>query len=427
MKTYRRWAMLALTALIVGACTLDETMAPPLAGPSEFALGLTLQAVPDSILQDGISQSVISIEAKGPDGRPARNVSVRVATFVEGVPVDFGALSTKTTTTGDDGRARVTYTAPPKPVESVGVGTMVTVEATPIGSDFRAERGRQVDIRVIPPGVILPPNSLAPAFTVSPESPHAFAAVSFDASTTSNQGVACGTRCAYRWNFGDGGSATGALVLHEFRTVGAFVVQLTATDAQGRSASVAKTVTIGAGAAPTAVFSVSPTSPVPGQTVFFNGAASLAAPGRTIVRYDWDFGSGRTAAGITVSKAYEVAGAYVVTLKVTDDANQVATATQTVTVGGGASVAPSAAFVFSPATPQPGQMIFFNAAASSASPGRRIVSYRWDFGSGRSGEGITIAKGYDTAGAYVVTLTVSDDQGQQGTVSQTVPVGVTPP
>ncbi len=36
--------------------------------------------------------------------------------------------------------------------------------------------------------------------------------------------------------------------------------------------------------------------------------------------------------------------------------------------------------------------------------------------------GVTVAKRYDTAGSYVVTLTVTDDAFQQTTVSQTVTV-----
>jgi PKD repeat protein len=427
MKTYRRLLALVPVALLLSACSIEETSAPPLAGPSEFALGIVVHAAPDSILQDGVSQSFITIEANGPDGRPARNVPLRLAIQIEGSPQDFGTLSTKSTSTDDNGRARVTYTAPPKPAESTGSGTVVTIVVTPIGNDYRGERDRVVDIRVVPPGVIVPPNSIAPAFTFSPTTATAFSAVTFDASTTASDGVACGTRCSYTWTFGDGGTGNGMIVLHEFRSVGTFPVQLTVRNERGQSASTQQSVTVGGGQAPTASFAFSPTAPLPGQAIFFNASASTPAAGRSIVRYDWDFGSGRTGEGVTVSKTYDTAGSYVVTLKVTDDASQVATTTQTVTVGGGTSTLPTADFVFSPENPTPGQMIFFNASASTAGPGRRIVSYRWDFGSGRTGEGVTISKGYDTAGSYVVTLTVVDDQGQQGIMSKTVAVATTPP
>ena len=40
--------------------------------------------------------------------------------------------------------------------------------------------------------------------------------------------------------------------------------------------------------------------------------------------------------------------------------------------------------------------------------------------------GVTTSKRYDTAGSYVVTLTVTDDAFQQSTVSQTINVVATP-
>lgn len=333
MKRHPLTLVLALLALAFSGCSVEETSAPPLAGPSEFALGIVLQATPDSILQDGISQSVITIEAKGPDGRPARGVAVRLMMSVSGQAVDFGTLSTKTTTTGDDGRARVTYTAPPKPVEAVGTGTVVTILVTPVGSDFRGEHERQVDIRVIPPGVIVLPNAPPQAaFTFTPTSVTAFTTVAFDASPSSDEGVPCGSNCVYEWNFADGGNATGMIVTHEFRSAGTFVVQLTVTDARGRSGSSMQTITVGPAQPPTADFSFSPTDPRPNQTVFFNASASRAATGRRIVSYQWDFGTGETASGVTVSKAYGTAGTYSVTLNVTDDAHQVGTISRSVPI-----------------------------------------------------------------------------------------------
>ena len=55
------------------------------------------------------------------------------------------------------------------------------------------------------------------------------------------------------------------------------------------------------------------------QDIFFNAQASRAAPGHTLVAYDWDFGSGRTGSGVTVAKRYDTPATYNVTLKVHDD------------------------------------------------------------------------------------------------------------
>ncbi len=318
-----------LAAAFAGGCTVNETDAPPLAGPSEFALSINMQAVPDSIYQDGASQSAITIEARGPDSQPVRALPLRVEMYVDGVLADFGTLSARTTVTGDDGRARVTYTAPPRPIESTGGGRMLTVTATPIGGDYRAEVARQVDIRLVPPGIIMPPPGAPPAvaFNFSPSTVTTFLPITFDASPTN-----CPT-CTFVWSFGDGGSATGVTVSHEYRAPGTFIVTLRATDARGQTASATQSVTVGAGTAPTAVFVFSPAEPLPGQDIFFSAESSRAAPGRRIVFYDWNFGSGRTGAGVTVAKRYDTAGTYRVTLTVTDDANQQGTVTQDVPVG----------------------------------------------------------------------------------------------
>ena len=139
--------------------------------------------------------------------------------------------------------------------------------------------------------------------------------------------------------------------------------------------------------------------------------------------YDWNFGSGRTGSGVTISKGYDSPGTYTVTLTVTDDAGNQGTTTQQVTVVVGA--APTAAFSFSPSSPAVGQQIFFTAEASRAAPGSQIVAFDWNFGSGRLGSGVTVNKGYDTPGTYVVTLTVTDNLGRVGTTQQSVTVGGT--
>ncbi len=333
MRTIRLSAML-LIAVTAASCTVKETEAPDLAGPSELALALHVQAIPDVLVQDGQSQSTIQVEALGPDGRPVRSLAVKLDVLADGIIVDFGTLSTKLVVTGEDGRARLTYTAPPKPFESTGFGTIVTILATPISGDFRGAVSRQVDIRLMPPGVILPPNSPPqPAFVVSPIPVTVFTTATFDASGTTDEGVACGGRCTYQWSFGDGGTGSGMITTHQYRAAGSFTVRLTVTDDRGQTASTTLAVTVVASEPPTAAFVFSPSSPLPGQVVFFNASASRAAPGRRIVFYEWDFGNGRTGAGVTSSQGYGIVGSYVVTLTVTDDAEQTGSVSQTINVG----------------------------------------------------------------------------------------------
>jgi PKD repeat protein len=318
--------VLVAAAIGLSACTVKKTEAPPLAGPSELGLSLRTSIFPDILDQDGISQSAVEIVARGPDGRPMRSVPVRAEIWVGGQIVDFGRLSSRTVVTGEDGIARLTYTSPPAPPEPVDYYTVVTLVLTPIGTDFNGANPRFVEVRVVPRGVIIPPNGAPrPDFIWNPTVVTTFTPVAFDASSTTDEGAICGASCSYSWDFGDGTSGS----------ANTFIVRLSVTDRRNQTTVTTKPVTVTDTARPKAEFVFSPTAPRPGQEIFFNAAASTPAPGHRIVAYDWDFGSGRTGSGLTVAKGYNLAGVYSVTLTVTDDTFQptgIGVVTKTVTV-----------------------------------------------------------------------------------------------
>src|SRR3989442_1765959 len=83
-----------------------STEAPPVAGPSVLALSITPVAIPDSISQDGASQSSITVTALDANGRPIAGLVLRVDMSVGGVVQDFGTLSARSIVTGTDGKAR---------------------------------------------------------------------------------------------------------------------------------------------------------------------------------------------------------------------------------------------------------------------------------------------------------------------------------
>ena len=97
---------------------------------------------------------------------------------------------------------------------------------------------------------------------------------------------------SYAWTFGDGGTASGKTVTNSYATIGTFSVTFTVTNDRGLTATSVQSVTVGASVAPTAQFVTSQTTPVIGQTVFFNGDASRATVGHSIVQWTWDFGDG---------------------------------------------------------------------------------------------------------------------------------------
>lgn len=410
----------ALASLVVAGCTMKSQEAPPLTGPSGLATSLVLTATPGILSQDGASQAVVVVTARDASGQPIRDLSLRVEILSDGVRADFGTLSARNIVTGADGTARFTYTAPAAPAVAVDTGTIVEIAVTPVRTgDFANEVSRSVQIRLVPPGIVVPPDGLNPAFTVTPTQPADHQSVFFDASTST--APANNPISVYQWDFGDGDSGSGKTTTHAYDDPGTYFPKLTIKDALGRSASATVAITVVAGVAPAVTFTVSPAAPVPGQQVNFNAAATRPAPGRTIRTYDWDFGDGeqKSTTSPQTTHDYQTSGIYTVTLTVTDDAGRTATGTQTVTIG---SDSPRADFSFSPTTPTVGTPVNFNAAASSAVAGRTITSYFWTFGDGSSSNAASPAHPYGAPGSYNVTLTVTDSQGKTGTVTKTVTV-----
>jgi PKD repeat protein len=54
--------------------------------------------------------------------------------------------------------------------------------------------------------------------------------------------------------------------------------------------------------------------------------------------------------------------------------------------------------------------------------GRTIVSYDWDFRPSEPQQGVMVSAAFPQAGQYNVTLVVTDDVGQQGSVTKAVTV-----
>ncbi len=320
-----------LAALFAAGCTMKNQEAPPLSGPSEYATSIGISIAPDVLTQDGASQSLVSITARDSDGKPMRNVSLRAEIEVGGIRADFGSLSARNLVTSSDGRASVVYTAPAAPSGfSVDTRTIVDIVITPVGSDFNNSSSRTGAIRLVPPGIVVPPDGLVPNFTFTPPAPIDNQTVLFDATTSTS--AAGNPIASYAWSFGDGDRGSGRTVDHRYSTAGSYVVTLTISDALGRSAQKSTNLLVGAGVNPTASFTSSPADPLSGQPVNFNASGSRAAPGRTIQSYRWDFGDGTFGQGITTSHAYGLPRAYVVVLTVSDDSDKDGTATGTVTV-----------------------------------------------------------------------------------------------
>lgn len=284
----------------------------------------------------------------------------------------------------------------------------------PMGSSNIYGRGRLV---LQAPG----PSNQSPvaSFTFSPTSPTAGSSVSFNATGSSDSD---GYIVSYAWTFGDGGTGTGMTASHTYSSAATYTVRLTVTDNEGATGTTTRTVSVGSSPnqSPVASFSFSPSSPLAGTSVSFNGTGSYDPDG-SIVSYSWAFGDGSTASGTTTSHVYSSPGTYTARLTVTDNRGATGTTTRTVSVGATVNQPPTASFTVSPSTAQPGAFLFFDASASF-DPDGTIVSYAWDFGDGMSASGTTTYHQFSSAGNYTVTLTVRDDDGASGTTTRQVSI-----
>jgi len=166
-----------------------------------------------------------------------------------------------------------------------------------------------------------------------------------------------------------------------------------------------------------------------GTSVSFFGTANGATG---TVTYNWSFGDGATAAGITVSHAFTAAGSYTVILNVADQsgrtgcASAIVTVTGTGTGGTGSNtnirVAPNG-----PYTGNVGQPINFGGFATSFNQvngqNATITSYQWNFGDNTNGSSQFVSHTYTASGTYTVTLTVIDSSGQSGSATTTATIG----
>lgn len=157
----------------------------------------------------------------------------------------------------------------------------------------------------------------------------------------------------------------------------------------------------GGNLSPVALFTPSCTD----HTCAFNAGFS-ADPDGSVVSYAWDFGDGTSGAGLTASHTYATRNPYPVKLTISDDSGAAASVTVVVELNvrpsaNGWAICDGVACKFS---------------ASSWDMDGTIVTFRWTFGDGSSSAVQNPTHTYSTPGIYVVTLTVTDNEGATGTL-----------
>jgi PKD repeat protein len=404
-RTFRvraQWVAVALLTLLMSACGLQNQEQPSLVGPADQGLSIVMTATPDQLPRDGNSQSVITLVARDSSNRPL--VGQRLLLELGAGSPAGSALSEAEVTTNSLGSATFAVSAPSEGT----TGNQIVVNSKPVGTN-----NDNIFVRSITIGVN-PSNTAAPtaAFTFSPAAPEINQVVTFDASTTTDEGVACRS-CTFLWNFGGDGTASGAVVTHVFAVGGTYNVMLTAIDSAGTSGAVTQAVAITSPGIPTGLsVTASPANPFAKQAATFTAQAT-AAQNHRIVSYQFAWGDGgdsNTSSTPVIQHAYSQAGAFLLTLTVTDDLGKSASTNVVINVASGLT----AIFTFAPANPAAGQTVTFNAGTSSSLVASTITDYAWDFDSDGTYDAHSSSPIYATSfssGTWRVILKVTDNRG----------------
>lgn len=255
------------------------------------------------------------------------------------------------------------------------------------------------------------PGDVSAEVTHEPSDPTAHQPVTFDASESSSEN---GEIVEYRWYLGDGTqeNTTDPLFNHTFEEEGGSYVHVEVVDEIGQTDSDAAEFYVSEAESPEAALSHSPTGPVEGEEVTFDGSDSTS-PNGDIVEYHWEFGDGtvETTSSPTVTHSYDEVDGYPVTLEVTDEAELTDTAETTVRVQEAGT--PMAVIDYSPPGPVTGETVSFD-ASDSTSPNGDIETYHWEFGDGTTATtGVpTVSHTYTETGAKLVTLEIVDEVGE---------------
>ncbi|TCI94412.1 glycoside hydrolase family 9 protein [Tenacibaculum sp. M341] len=169
------------------------------------------------------------------------------------------------------------------------------------------------------------------------------------------------------------------------------------------------------GDTPTASFTATPTSGIAPFEVTFDASAS-SDPNGDALTYSWDFGNGTTSTLKKPTATYTAIGSYTVTLTVSDGTNTSSPATKAITVTDGSPIAAFTTDVESGVAPL---AVNFD-ASSSVNPKGGALTYEWSFGNGETATGATASTTYNDPNSYVVTLTVTNADGESDSVTKTI-------
>jgi hypothetical protein len=238
--------LLAALALIAGAsCLTDNVEIPELTGPSTVARSITVRAIPDAIVSDGFSSSVIEAVMVGPNGERVSGATIIFEIQASGQFLDLGNLAPLngprpvaggveagpvSAVTDGDGVARARYWAPFRTDQEND--TTVTIAARESGTNTRGATFAEADVFLRAANRPDFPGGEVCGFIWEPEKIvyDVGEGISFTATQstgdTSIDGCVGNPIARYEWLISDGTTKTSRGIVHAFSEPGTFTIIL---------------------------------------------------------------------------------------------------------------------------------------------------------------------------------------------------------
>ncbi|MEO6720461.1 MAG: PKD domain-containing protein [Ferruginibacter sp.] len=217
----------------------------------------------------------------------------------------------------------------------------------------------------------------------------------------------------WQWNFGNAKSSTLRDPGATYFTEKTYTVTLTVKDGANTST---KSLDVSVYKKPVVDFSLTPAKGCAPLSVNFT--ANATAGDGTIASYLWDFGDGTTVQGsnyATTQHIYTLPQVPPITLNVTNSFGCYATVTKSNQV----EVVKAVQATFTPsetALCNAGESVTF----TNNSTGSGTLTYKWDFGDGKTSTVISPVHIYSTSGSFTATLTTTSSDGCSATAPSVV-------
>ena len=232
----------------------------------------------------------------------------------------------------------------------------------------------------------------------------------------------------FRWDFGDG-EVTDWLgrrdtqVFHTYALAGTFHVVLTVMDTDGEWSSIAHTISVVNTPPGASIVRPWPSAEVLEDTsVKFYGTGTDTPDDQDDLSYVWVI-DGVTYAGDRVEHTFTGSGTFDCVFRVTDPDGATGSVTVEVTI---ANVVPEANLELDRTTVEVNESLAYVVQLYDTPSDMSDLVISWDFGDGSTSHEVSGTHSYTSAGAYLVRVTVEDDDGEEATATITVTVNDPP-